>query len=396
MSNRFENSLEGAIHGLRDELPYIGFILQCLNINQDERLPAAAGVYYNKQSKKFYMKVNPELFGKTSLDEKIAILTHEVYHIIFKHTNLMYKYNPDERMLLNYAMDLVINQLIKNLPEYAVTLKSMKDMYNIDLLPNQTVEYYFENLKKDLDKLKKGKSEGKGGDNELDEHGFNSEELTDEEKREMLKAKSDLYKRAKNNMEKNYSVNSKELDDLIEKLETQIKSLNYKKLLEYAFKKSIPAKNRSATWSKPSKRYGYLAPGTKTGSVPRVDKYLDTSGSISHEEYNTFLRHTDNFLKYTNKNCVMSFFHEKVYETVKYKKGMDVKDFKFQSGGTNLRDTFDHIQKRKADLAVIFTDGYYDSFDISGNLPPVLFIISKNGNEDHPLKHLGYTVKMIE
>jgi hypothetical protein len=58
------------------------------------------------------------------------------------------------------------------------------------------------------------------------------------------------------------------------------------------------------------------------------------------------------------------------------------------------------ILKRKPDLSIILTDGCYSNVEVEKwmkpgeKFPQCLFIISKGGTEDHPLKRLGDTVKV--
>jgi hypothetical protein len=58
------------------------------------------------------------------------------------------------------------------------------------------------------------------------------------------------------------------------------------------------------------------------------------------------------------------------------------------------------IFRRKPDLSVILTDGCYDNVEVESwmkpgqKFPEVLFIISPDGTEDHPLKRIGQTVKI--
>jgi predicted metal-dependent peptidase len=402
-SPKFIDLIESTIYDLRNKQPYIGFILQCLTIKEDNSIPTA-GVAYDKKAKKFSLYTNTKFLEKLKPKERLAVFIHETYHITFKHVYLMYKYQPKERQLLNAAMDLVINQLIADLPEFhdpktgeltgPLTLPFMKQKYDMDLLPNQTTEYYFEQMKKAKDEGKfknSGGDEGEGDPNSFDGHDWDEASEDDDE---AMKALRELFKRARDKMELSYSKDTKVLDDLIQDIETAIKDLNYKKLLDLAYIKSLPNSERKHTWTKPSKRYGSYAPGTKSGDAPKIDTYIDTSGSITPDEYNKFLRHNDKFLKYANKKCDLYYFHTTLYHKEKYKTGVNLDRTKIQSGGTDLQQVIDNIKKTKADLAVIFTDGEYGSVHASGKMPPILFIISDGGREDHPLKHLGHTVKM--
>jgi predicted metal-dependent peptidase len=71
-----------------------------------------------------------------------------------------------------------------------------------------------------------------------------------------------------------------------------------------------------------------------------------------------------------------------------------------QSGGTDLTATLKDAFTRRGDLTIAITDGCYEKVDWEswlrpGEQPPqILWIISKGGDENHPMKNLGDTVKV--
>ena len=80
--------------------------------------------------------------------------------------------------------------------------------------------------------------------------------------------------------------------------------------------------------------------------------------------------------------------------------GTKIDRAEIQSGGTDLAETLQDILKRRGDLSIIITDGCYSDVEYESWLKPgeifpqVLWIISKQGTEDHPLKRIGDTVKI--
>ena len=58
------------------------------------------------------------------------------------------------------------------------------------------------------------------------------------------------------------------------------------------------------------------------------------------------------------------------------------------------------IAKRRGDLNIVLTDGYYDNVEVekligpNDKFPQRLFIISREGESNHPLKRLGQTIKI--
>jgi predicted metal-dependent peptidase len=64
---------------------------------------------------------------------------------------------------------------------------------------------------------------------------------------------------------------------------------------------------------------------------------------------------------------------------------------KIESGGTAIGCVMADIKKSNPNLAIILTDGYYDSSAIMPT-SEILWIISKRGNSNHPLSHIGKTI----
>ena len=109
--------------------PFMGAILQCLNITYTHVLPTA-GVTFNADAKRWDLWINPKFFchklnetrgasGKKIGDKaRKAVLLHELYHITNKHPMRVpfIKLSPQKRQLMNIAADMAINQFIQHLP----------------------------------------------------------------------------------------------------------------------------------------------------------------------------------------------------------------------------------------------------------------------------------------
>ncbi|NBU14776.1 MAG: hypothetical protein EBT35_09305, partial [Alphaproteobacteria bacterium] len=125
-----------------------------------------------------------------------------------------------------------------------------------------------------------------------------------------------------------------------------------------------------------------------------------TSGSISVEEANEFLEIVDQFLRVGARRCRLGFFHTDLYKDEDYKLGTRIDRGQIQSGGTDLTPVMKEIIKRDDDLSIIITDGCYSDVPVETwlkpgqKIPQILFIISKGGDEKHPLRRFGETIKI--
>lgn len=421
--------------------PFMGSVLQCLNISYSHLIPTA-GIMFNTDAKRWDMLINPYFFcKKLTIEQAKAVLLHELSHITHKHPIRVpfLKISSRKRMLMNIAADMAINQYIKDLPKGCAQCPPrdsgqpcanelcpghgifVEDYHDTDektgkQIPwekNRPMEHYYEKLLTRFDDPDDdGEGDGDGdGDGEgnagggadtgdlpqtLDEHMWDG--ATDE--KDMIEATEDLVKRAMVKARLDYSALPESVRELLKDLEVRRAELNYKALIMLAMKRHASGHNRKSTWTRKSKRFGNKSPGTKVGDLPKLHNYIDTSGSISIEEANEFLDIVDQFLRVGARKCRLGFFHTELYKDEDYKLGTRIKREDIQSGGTDLTPVMQNILKRKDDLAIVITDGCYSNVEVeqwmrpNEKFPQVLFIISKGGTADHPLKRLGETVKI--
>jgi predicted metal-dependent peptidase len=428
-------ALATAIYETSKTHPFMGSVLQCLTITYSHQIPTA-GIMFNTDAKRWDMLINPFFFcKKLNAAQRKAVLLHELSHITHKHPMRIpfLKISARKRMLMNIAADMAINQFIKDLPSGCPSCPppesqqpcsnemcpgrciDVKDYYDIDpktnqKIPwptNQTMETYYELLIRRFDdpnKNENGSEEGNAGGGAhsgdlpqtIDEHMWDGAA----EEKDMLDATEELVKRAMIKSRLSYDELPGHVQDLLEDIKVRRAELNYKALILSAMKKHATGHDRAHTWTRKSKRFGFKAPGTKVGELPKLELYLDTSGSISVEELNEFLEIVDQFLKVGARKCNISFFHTDLYGRQSYKMGTKIGRSQIQSGGTDLTKTLQDILMRKGDLSIIITDGAYDDVPVESwmkpgqQFPQVLWIISKDGNEQHPLARIGNTVKV--
>jgi predicted metal-dependent peptidase len=122
------------------EEPFYGHLLGGVARAVDTRTPTAAvGV----RGDTLFLWVNPTFFLEVlkSDSERVAVIKHEVLHLVFRH---LFRRGPDRHPLLyNLAADLVVNQFVGRrwkLPDSAVTLGSFPELR---LKPNDSVENYY-------------------------------------------------------------------------------------------------------------------------------------------------------------------------------------------------------------------------------------------------------------
>jgi len=124
---------------------YAHMIGQC-SIKIDKEIPAPAGVSFITDHYNLY--INPEEFDKFKLTERLAILKHEMLHILLGHVK-----RSENRVHLpwNLSTDTALNQLIDSthIPECAILPSNLGKMINCtSTIPqNESAEFYYELIK---------------------------------------------------------------------------------------------------------------------------------------------------------------------------------------------------------------------------------------------------------
>ncbi len=285
-------------------------------------------------------------------------------------------------------MDLVINQTIPDLPQGAMLIKDFKDAKGKPFPEKESTEKYYE-LLDGAEYTGKGPN-GDGEQRTLDEHFWDG--IVE---KELAEGTADLLKRAQNSYEKSHKMKSKELADALSEHLKSLTDLNYKTMLAAALRQSLPGKDITKTWSRPSRRYNLSARGNKIKPNPTVEFFGDTSGSISYTEVNECLSIVSGIFQHGVKEILLNLFHHNLYlKKKKFKKGHQFNRQELQSGGTDLTDVMEAIDKSGSDINIILTDGYYDRPVLPKNIKnkTVFFLIKEGGCLDHKLKDIGKTL----
>ncbi|BCZ48852.1 peptidase [Clostridium gelidum] len=99
----------------------------------------------------FNMYFNPFLFLNCSKKEMAALFKHEIYHIMNSHfereRKLKNRFNKES---ISVALDISINQYIKDLPVYSKKINEINMEYNLSLEENRSIEEYADAIYKSI------------------------------------------------------------------------------------------------------------------------------------------------------------------------------------------------------------------------------------------------------
>jgi len=395
-----------------NDYDHVGYILQCMNIRPTDSIPTA-GVNYDQKSKKFNLFYNPKFMASLKPLEQQAVLIHEIDHILHGHVFMNIK--KEDMKKWNMAMDLVINQGNKHIPDMALKVENFRHKDGTLFELNKPSEFYYHSLLSEGAEMKmKGQSgdQEQQGDNQEQSGGqgqnqgqgeqwvkvsdylknneqatFDShdwESLSETEKKEVLDALKDVIKTARKKTE-DYGKGASVLDAKLNEINKDIDSLDYKSVIRTALKRSLPATNFARSFSRPNRRLGVKSAGKVIEILPKITFLLDTSGSIDIEQANEFLTVVDEFMGIVSK-AELHFFNTETYKVMPLKKGTRIKEADIESGGTCLTHSLNKILKERADLVVVLTDGYFAMPEVNvKKLPKTVFILNESGDKNHPM-----------
>lgn len=137
-----------------DYLFYAHMIGQC-SIKIVDDLPSCAGVMFSVDH--YNLLINPAKFDEFTLVERLAILKHEMLHILYGHID-----RKEDRVHLpwNIASDCALNQQINpdHLPKVGVTPETLGAQIKKTVPKNQSSEFYYDFLQEEIENQKKNSS----------------------------------------------------------------------------------------------------------------------------------------------------------------------------------------------------------------------------------------------
>jgi len=342
---------------LRDE-PFFASLSRRVNKIASKDIPTA-GVRVNKETAQFEMAYNPEFFESLTKLQRLDVLKHEFYHLIFEHVTGRKPQEVNPR-IWNFATDLAINSHLENLPDGC--LKPGVGPFE-DFPSGLTAEKYLkllqkkaeENKEKKKEKGEAGDGDGLPDDSQFDSHDDWSEQDGDSQANEIAKERIKEYikKSSEEAAKKGWgTVSSSVRRDIAARLVTKI---DWKKVLRYFIKTSTKA-DRSSTVKRVNKRYRYIHPGKKTNRVARIAISIDQSGSVSDQMLALFFAELNKLAKLATFTVVpfdTRVDESKVYE---WKKGQSHKTQRVMHGGTCFDAPTEYVNAQGFDGHIVLTD----------------------------------------
>ncbi|MGL4761827.1 MAG: vWA domain-containing protein [Sarcina sp.] len=389
ISKEFENDFfklveKVSLSLMQDEDNFYGYFLFQMLREIRFDLNSATGI--NFKGSKFVIYFNPIIFLRLNMKQMECSIKQEILHIIAQHPIRAKELqnNGITRFAVNAGMDVAVNMYLDNLPPYAITLDYINNKYNLKLEPYESFEYYVENIQIQVDLQEVDEDEGEEVDEVQEVEGEfdpekshdiwdESDDIDEGTMREFTEKTIDSAKRGEL---PNY------LDRMIDKLKNSKGEIPWniylKKLMgtiESNRKKTITRRNRR----QPNR---LDLRGQLRGHKANVAVAIDTSGSISDEEFAQAIKEVLGIVKNYNHEITIIECDDKIRNAYKVKNINGIQERNKLRGATEFTPVIEYANKNKINLLVYFTDGKGENrLKVVPRGYRILWVISGNGDK---------------
>ena len=347
--------------------PFFAGLSRRIHKKESYAIPTA-GVMIDKETAQFVMLYNPDFFADLPEEQRLGVLMHEFYHLIFEHVTGRL---PPEGMskMWNVATDLAINSfLVGKLPEGGCipTQEPFQD-YPLEM----SAEWYFSKLQNDEQFKPPEDGEGEGGEGEgepsegngqgsglpdsLDDHSGWGE--VDQETKAMAEERlKDAIRKATDEVNsggRGWGSVSQGMRKKIQDMVTP--KVNWRSVLRYFVKTSQRA-NRRSTVKRINKRFPYIHAGKKVNRTAKIAISIDQSGSVSDEMLSIFFAELNGLAKYAEFTVVPFDTEVAEDEVYVWKKGKRRVFERVSCGGTCFNAPTRWVNERNFDGHIVLTD----------------------------------------
>lgn len=429
-----------------------------ISFTTEHRLVDSDNIIMGTDGKVIY--INERIASKLDKDDLIFAYLHELLHIAFLHTTISKKLNLN-KLIYSLATDVIINQILleeekvrishqfrkKIVTEHKFPELSDKDVGSLTSL--EVYDILYKSLRNNLDAIEKindiinnyfssNENKNKSVVEKINDI-LNDKQINNEIERldnDLKDAIRDAIKDAiiQNEIENMSSEEKEKLKKEIgDKLVQSYITLKHRgkvkgwieRLIDITFKRVrdwktllreeiISEIKGDWTYSKISdllqslhtagfRQIGNLPSLDTTYSIPKLYIAIDSSGSISDDEYKDFLNEIYSIFKSVNVNyCEVILFDYEIQKTTRlngnYNKVLSWLKERKGYGGTELYSVINYLKNKNTQnsILIIFTDGYHEKLEPKDfkRFKKVIFVLSKESTKENiPFSH---NIKIIK
>nr|WP_205606375.1 VWA-like domain-containing protein [Clostridium butyricum] len=304
----------------------------------------------------FNMYFNPFFFLNCTKREMAALLKHEIYHIMNLHFEREKQLkNRFSKEAVGVALDISINQYIKDLPGYSRKLESINMEHNLNLAENRSVEEYAEEIYKSIkSRIKKDKFNESG----------NEEFLLEMDKAHEIWDEIDIDEESINSLTKKTAISAynKNTPEGLEKIilaYDEKPEISWELVLKNAipamksgYKKTIVRRNR-----RQPERFDLR--GTLPKNEAEVVVAIDISASMKDDEMKKILIEILSITHASKNKVTVIECDNEIRKVYKLRSEKDIQKRCRENGSTLFSPVFKYIRDKnlKNCILVYFTDG---------------------------------------
>ena len=341
----------------------------------------------------FNMYFNPFFFLNCTKREMAALLKHEIYHIMNLHFEREKQLkNRFSKEAVGVALDISINQYIKDLPGYSRKLESINMEHNLNLAENRSVEEYAEEIYKYIkSRIKKDKFNESG----------NEEFLLEMDKAHEIWDEIDIDEESINSLTKKTAISAynKNTPEGLEKIilaYDEKPEISWELVLKNAipamksgYKKTIVRRNR-----RQPERFDLR--GTLPKNEAEVVVAIDISASMKDDEMKKILIEILSITHASKNKVTVIECDNEIRKVYKLRSEKDIQKRCRENGSTLFSPVFKYIRDKnlKNCILVYFTDGVGEKeLEIKPFNKKTLWVIC--GDDELSLKESYGEVKRI-
>lgn len=341
----------------------------------------------------FNMYFNPFFFLNCTKREMAALLKHEIYHIMNLHFEREKQLkNRFSKEAVGVALDISINQYIKDLPGYSRKLEAINMEHNLNLAENRSIEEYAEEIYKSIkSRIKKDK---------FNENG-NEEFLLEMDKAHEIWDEIDIDEESINSLTKKTAISAynKNTPEGLEKIilaYDEKPEISWELVLKNAipamksgYKKTIVRRNR-----RQPERFDLR--GTLPKNEAEVVVAIDISASMKDDEMKKILIEILSITHASKNKVTVIECDNEIRKVYKLRSEKDIQKRCKENGSTLFSPVFKYIRDKnlKNCILVYFTDGVGEKeLEIKPFNKKTLWVIC--GDDELSLKESYGEVKRI-
>lgn len=328
--------------------------------------------------------INPDFFLGLDPEERLFLILHEIMHNVYNHNTRRGFRDPDT---WNEAADYVINdELIQR--NFKMPKGGLHNVDYRDMSADEVYEILMDRKNKGghnqpspWPDLKEPQANGSGNQSPTGGSGSQTPSMTQPTAEEIEEHNKNLLTQATQASQ----MAGDKAGTVPGSLQRELDDLLYPKLpWDIILQKFLFSLSKDDySWRKPNRRFisqGIILPSLYSEGIGKIDFAIDTSGSVSREDFNRFISEIGYvFQRFNPKEIGIMQFDSVLQSNDKVVSMQDFMKLEFQGGGgTQIEPVLEAYKESSAKALIVLTDGYLYHGEELDPKKPVVWCIYDN------------------